>query len=435
MGITSLRGPCLTTEPPPRPRLQQLPKRACVFGVNEERLSRRAFGLSGAAVLGALVGCRPRPVARKPEPPAPRRRPADARRMTLLEASGTPFELGVAVGRETGESIRAVLRERATWWQELQAFARAQPSLVDRFLVGARRHCPEAVDELRGLAQGSGLPFQDLLVQNLQAELGSLREARAKKAPEPSTGCSTIVLRAGGRAFLAHNEDGDRAYLERMVLLRLRPAGQPSVLAACYPGLLPGNAPWVNERGVVMTCNFIASREVRAGGVGRLFLHRATMQARDVDQALATAKHPERAYSYHCVLAALGGGEATSLEVTAGKSSTENTAGLYLHTNHLVHEAMAGEAQEPEYVGSSSMSRWNVLTEWKSSVEDVDALEPDALLSVLSSHQSRPYSPCRHPEGDVRGATVLTALFDLRARQLRLYRGQPCSGRFEDLAI
>jgi isopenicillin-N N-acyltransferase like protein len=354
--------------------------------------------------------------------------------MTLLEASGTPFELGAAVGRETGESIRAVLRERGTWWQDLQAFARAQPALVDRFLAGAKQHCPDAVDELRGLAQGSGLPFADLAVLNLQAELGSLRDER-KKGTEPSPGCSSIVLRAGGRAYLAHNEDGDQAYLERMVLLRLRPAGKPSVLAACYPGLLPGNAPWVNDCGVVMTCNFVASRKVRVGGVGRLFLHRTTMKAGDVDSALATSKHPERAYSYHCLLAAAGSGETTSLEVTAEKSSVEDTAGLYLHTNHLVHEAMASEAQDPDYVGTSSLSRWNVLAEWKSSVEDVDALEPETLLSVLSSHQSRPYSPCRHPEGEVRGATVLTALFDLRARKLRLYRGQPCLGRYEDLAI
>ena len=54
-------------------------------------------------------------------------------------------------------------------------------------------------------------------------------------------------------------------------------------------------------------------------------------------------------------------------------------------------------------------------------------------MTPLTSHAGQPWCPCRHPAGEIRGATLLTALFDVDRRRLRIFKGQPCGGRWHEL--
>ena len=40
--------------------------------------------------------------------------------------------------------------------------------------------------------------------------------------------------------------------------------------------------------------------------------------------------------------------------------------------------------------------------------------------------EGRPYSPCRHPEGEVHGVTFGTSVFQLPEKSMTLYHGNPC---------
>jgi len=399
-----------------------------------ELLSRRDFARGSAALLGAAVaGCAAPDAARRQPSPPDTYQAASETRFPLLEVRGAPYAMGRTIGQRFAAQIRGGFEARAAWWRRLKAIADAQPAKVyDTFLAAARRHAPHIVEELRGWADGCGLPFRDLMLLNLKAEYQALHDRRS---PEPQPGCSTIV-KAGARGFvLAHNEDGDQAYRERMFVVRMRPEGKPAVLCASYPGILPGNAPWINDAGLIMTTNFIYTREVRLG-VGRYFLDRLAMEARSLDEAVAICTHPERAYAFHHVLASASERRVLSIEVTPTRQSRLAIDGLFLHTNHLVHPALAGEQQDLDYVGTSSLSRWQVLGAWKAGVAGREArLTPRDLVRALASHEQSPYSPCRHPQGKVRGTTLLTALFETPVRAMQIYKGQPCRGRREALPL
>ena len=58
---------------------------------------------------------------------------------------------------------------------------------------------------------------------------------------------------------------------------------------------------------------------------------------------------------------------------------------------------------------------------------------PDDFLKILSSHTNAPYSPCRHPDGDVKGQTLGTAMFDFNEQKMRLYQKNPCTATREKL--
>ncbi len=403
--------------------------------------NRREFcGGLAALVLGGCAAPPARPVSSGSARPAakavePRYTAPSSTTLPMLEVRGTPYDIGCAVGRRFAKQIRGGLEARGKWFQELKAFADAQPaSLYDTFVAAAKKHAPAVWEELRGWARGSGVPLRDLMILNLKAEYGAMRDSKKCSGCEGPSGCSTVVLAVGGEAtklLVAHNEDGHQAYEGKMFMLRMHPTGQPSVLCATYPGILPGNAPWINDQGIAMTTNFIYSRAVRPG-VGRYFLDRLAMTAKTLEQATEICKHPQRAYAFHHVLGAVKERKIRSLEVTPRKHSQQDISGLFVHTNHLVHPALAAEPQDARYVATSSSSRWKVLTRWRDAQKQPASLTGTDLVAALASHERRPYSPCRHPQGEVQGSTLLTALLDIDKGTMRVYKGQPCEGKTHD---
>ena len=398
---------------------------------SRRELLRGAAAAAGAAVLaplGALSGCR-----------APRIEPGNAeaggaaesselrgtRRLPLLEVGGEPYAIGVAIGKRFVREFRTFFLRRREWFDELARFAEndGRPAF-EAMLEAARRHVPEPFEELRGLADGSGLPLRELQVLNLRSELEA-----AQRTPLDRAGCSTIVAAGGDDLLLAHNEDGDTANEGLMYLVQARPRSGVGFLALGYPGVVLGNAPAINDRGLAMITNFIGTLAWRPG-VPRYLLDRWALEAHSIDDALARVLHPERAYSFHHVLAAMERGRprAVAVEATPGRSQVRELRELYVHTNHLLLEQLRSEPQMDEYVAKSSRPRHATLTEALQGVADPGILEVDDLATLLSSHAGRPFSPCRHPEGEVRGATLACAVFDLPRRRMRLYPGNPCRG-------
>lgn len=413
------------------------------------KLTRREFVIGGAAGVAAgliLPRCGP-----LPQPPAgadgsgagpaddPDRSPTGgARSFPYLELAGAPREVGRGIGRFFGDFVRTGIERRAEWFAELRQFATGEGRpAVETMLAAASKHTPRAVAELQGWAEGAELPFADLLTLNLQAELAALMKARATPAApmdEAHPGCSTIVQRTADGIWHLHNEDGADVYADLMFLTHVRPDAGPSYLALNYPGILTGNAPVFNSAGVVQTTNFIGTDDVRLG-VGRYFLDRMALESRSLEEALEWSSHPERAYAFHHVFTSIPKRRSVAIEVTPSKRQVLEIEGRYIHTNHLVLEGMENEAQDAEYVGASSRNRWMVLSEWAASVSGQPALGRDELLAPLASHERRPYSPCRHPDGDVHGFTLATAVFAAPAGTMRLYKHQPCHGDFAEYEL
>jgi isopenicillin-N N-acyltransferase-like protein len=414
-------------------------------------MSRREFVVGGAAgaaglvIGGVLPGCgspQPQPVTGDPVkisvgPPVGEiaYREASATEFPFLEAAGTPWEIGRTIGLRFGDLVRLGLERRAEWFKDLSDFAAgAGRPAMEKFLAAAKKHTPRAVAELEGWAEGSGVPFNDLLVLNLKAELAALKRSHAaacEPIAETQPGCSTVVLATGDRVIHLHNEDGADDYADLMFMLHCKPEDGVPYLCLSYPGILPGNAPAINERGFATSTNFIGTDEVKLG-VGRYFLDRMVLESKDIDEALEWSAHPERAYAFHHVFTSIPEQRSVAIEVTPSKKQIVEIDGLFIHTNHLVFDSMKDEVQDEEYVSSSSTTRWDVLSRWKDGLADPTSLTAEQLLEPLALHEGKPYSPCRHPEGQVRGFTLATAMFEAPKGTLRLYKGQPCHNKFSE---
>jgi hypothetical protein len=256
-----------------------------------------------------------------------------------------------------------------------------------------------------------------------------------KRKPE-TPGCSTLALVHRDRLLLAHNEDGDAAYDGLMFLVKVSVPGKPSFLRLTYPGIYSGSAPGMNDAGMVVTTNFIDGRAVRPGGIPRYFISRAVRNARTLDEAVRIVTHPERAFSFHFNVGSAKEKRILSVETSVDHHQVYEVRDLYVHTNHLILDEMKDTPQNEKYVNSSSLIRYRILTaEAERLFDRLDEVDGDTLIRLLSIHDGAPYSPCRHPQGEVRGTTLAGSLFDLKKSIWRLYYGNPCRGRMQTKTI
>ncbi len=387
-------------------------------------MNRREFllGASGAVLsLWLPSGCR--------KQPRPDSQTGRVTGFPCLEVSGEPYQVGRAIGKHFAWQIQEGIKRRQQWFDELRTFMDADRAhRYEPFLQAGRRHFPEVVEELRGAAEGAGLPFEHLMVLILKSELSAMKNKLQPETP----GCSTLALAHQDRLLLAHNEDGHVAYDGLMFLVKISVPGQPSFLRLTYPGVYSGSAPGMNSAGMVVTTNFIDGRAVRPGGIPRYFISRAVRNARTLQEAVKIVTHPQRAFSFHFNLASRRERKILSVETSVDRHQVHEVEGLYVHTNHLILDEMKSTPQNEKYVNSSSMTRYRILTaEAERLFDHLDDVDGDTLMRLLSIHEGAPYSPCRHPRGEVRGTTLAGSLFDVRQGTWRLYYGNPCRGRMQ----
>ncbi|MDD3642281.1 MAG: C45 family autoproteolytic acyltransferase/hydrolase [Candidatus Krumholzibacteria bacterium] len=379
--------------------------------------SRREFlgqccAAAAGAVLLPLAGCGSRHEGVLDVPPIG---------YPTVAASGSHYEIGRTIGTAMRGRILGHLRYAADFRDSVAYLEGEGARTLERMLSRSREAFPHLIEEMAGMAEALEIPFMHLFAFNCRSEIEIMRNP---------PGCSTIAISDGDRTILAHNEDGSDLNIGRMFLARVSPPGGVSFLAFVYPGLLPGNGPAVNSRGIVETTNYIQPYRV-ADGIPRYLISRAILEAKDLDEAVGLATMSPRAFPFHHNLVSLGEGRILSVETAAWpeqRSDVIEVRGLYIHTNHFLHPEMSGPGPDGKrpfdipYV--SSTTRLDVLA--RAVESGGEPSNEKGILDLLALHEGRPYSPCRHPEGNVRGATLGTAVFTAPGRRMVLYHGNPC---------
>jgi len=339
----------------------------------------------------------------------------------FIDVSGTHREIGRKIGGAMRDSILGHLRHTGDYRGGIEFLEGSGGEAVDRMFSHARDAFPHLVEELEGMAEALEISPMNLFAFNCRSEVKILKDP---------PGCSTIAIKRGGSAVLVHNEDGSDLNVGRMFVARVTPPSGVTFLAFVYPGLLPGNGPGLNSRGIVQTTNYIQPRQV-ADGIPRYFISRAMLEAKDLDDAVSIATTGPRAFSFHHNLMSLEEARILSVETAAWPGPNHDIVeieGFYIHTNHFLHPPMVegapGSGRPYDVPYESSTTRMRVLSE---AVErDGEPGDIEGILGLLSLHEGRPYSPCRHPEGDVHGATLGTAVFQSPLMNMTLFHGNPC---------
>ncbi|WP_298936819.1 C45 family peptidase [uncultured Ruegeria sp.] len=245
-----------------------------------------------------------------------------------LSVSGTPFDIGNAMGAQGRAAVHEDL-VRSDIWATITGADHAET--VARLIKNTETRFPEIYKELRGLAQGLQLPFTDVFAWNCRGDI-------LASVPD---GCTTLQT-PGETIRISHNEDGLPFFRGHCFVLDATPQSSMPFRAFCYPGSLAGHTFGWNDAGLVHAVNNLRLRNVVAT-IPRMVLGRAVLSAETLQDALATLSHDPSCGGFHMTLAQAGNPQLLSVEFGGGEVSVTQISSRSGHTNHALHLASEGQ--------------------------------------------------------------------------------------------
>ena len=343
----------------------------------------------------------------------------------LIETRGSAYEIGRDVGIAMAEQISAAAQ--TTRADIARVADKAVMETVHRYLAITEETVPELVEELRGLADGSGVSLTELFVMNAAAELhqatGHFEES-----------CTVVgITQAGtsnGHVLMAHNEDATAGWSKYTYVVKAEPADGPRFVAFTYAGLLLHQG--VNAAGIASVGNALYANDARPG-VPKLLAYRKILNERTIEGAIRAATSERRAFGNNHLIANADG-DIYDVEVTGGSWALHHAGNRFLaHTNHLVAPELAELDKDEDLLNSRlRLNRVERLVDASWGTIDVPRM-----FEIMGDHANYPRSVCKHhtPEGDLSYGTIGSVVIDVTDRVLWACSGNPCRGEWREVCL
>ena len=336
---------------------------------------------------------------------------------------GTAYQRGLA----HGETLRARIHELVQIWQaELSAgFGMDAGQVIGRFcqrtnfVTAIQKWTPGLLDEVRGIADGSGLPFDTMLTFQLIDELWACGDLVAGEH------CTAIGFppTAGEPAYLAETLDVETFRDGFQVVLHIKdPASGLETLVASTAGLIGLNG--INNKGVGVCANTLLPLNSRTDGLPVACVIRGVLSCTSAPQAGDFLRHVSHACGQNYLLGGPDG--VIDLECSANQVvhyQPHGSAGVLWHANMpLVNDdytpdfRAALDKQEPGPYAQCSQVRFQCVEQRLKQAPL--ATRPDFIKQTLASRDSAQYPICSTKAQDEWHAQI--GIFSLAATIMKL---------------
>jgi isopenicillin-N N-acyltransferase like protein len=341
----------------------------------------------------------------------------------LVETGGSWREIGFDVGRALRDQLHAAA-----------ASTRAELGGIDLedvlgnigpYLRITEEIDPGIVAELRGMAEGSGVPFETLFVLNAGAELmQSVGRFECTVAAVSGAGTND------GHVLLAHNEDATAGWADLTYVIKAAPDDAPAFVAFAYAGLLLHQG--VNAAGLGSVGNALYARDARPG-IPKLLLYRRAIASRTIEAAIRAVTDPRRAFGNNHLFATADG-DLYDVEVSGSRWAMRSAGNGYLaHANHFTLPGLT-DLDRDEDLLNSRLRQTRVETLLDRHWGTLDAV---CLRRIMGDHANYPRSVCKHhaPESDLDYGTIGSVVVDVTDRALWACAGNPCRGEWREVRL
>jgi isopenicillin-N N-acyltransferase-like protein len=342
--------------------------------------------------------------------------------MEHVSLSGAPFELGLRHGWQLAQLIQEMVEHSNRYPQQERSRILEHSAAIEAVLVA---DFPDVVEEMRGIATGAGLPYEDILLLNVgyDARIG---------APGRNAHCTAIGLPDTPEGPLVAKTD-DVGLEERRfeVLFRMRPATGLAFVHGAFAGTVWDQG-GINEAGLALAMTGLppAGPCQPRGIPSLLFLRQVLHRCRTVAEALAFAEqHPLGSYACSMTMA-----DATSPSITLVEnypalrsvrlSAHEQTA----HTNHPLFEetlALPANTQWAEHYGDPRLLP-NSQARWTNASRVVTQIPQSTVgLQELLANHAEEGATCQHGQAGLH--TSFAMVLVPRRRAMLVAEGYGCS--------
>jgi isopenicillin-N N-acyltransferase like protein len=366
----------------------------------------------------------------------------------LVSVHGSPYERGVQYGMLARERIQGSLQFYAKTFQKaLDVEWSWVRQRAGTFSDAIEAFSEEIVKEMRGLAEGADVEYEDVLCLNCRSEVlnaAAVLKAtgrRGRFACECSGFAAEGSATANGSVIVGQNWDYISGCEENVVLLSVERDDGPNYVTLLEAGLLGKMG--MNEAGVTLTTNgLVTSRDLGEEGLPFHVVLRALLDSPTVADGVARVRQMTRSGSGNYTLASAAG-LALNIETAPGgpqdMAVESPEAGLLAHTNHFVSNQFLCRSPD-DYSAlmreeASTVPRLNHLREFMR--QHSGRIDRELMQSILADHSGRPLCLCVHEDLDLppfeRWGTRACMIMEPASRGIWLAAGNPCVAPFRQL--
>jgi len=343
------------------------------------------------------------------------------RHIPLVVSAGEPFERGSHLGKTEGERVAHTVNAYMKLFEAFAGLDREEIfSRAEHYLPVIARCTPDLLEEMRGIASGSGRDLREIVAVNARTEL----MYGGCTLPE----CTSIALSsrasADGGVYLAQNWDWHFSLAGGLVLWAVKMSEGRQVLTLTEAGIVGK----IGTNGSLALCvNLLTSdgdSPEPALPMHVILRHVLDTASRVADAVDLLATLPRSTSCNH--LLADHSGSLASVEATPlGQHVLYPGDGWLTHTNHC---------QDSELCAYDSLVRENPETlarnERARTLLGHGPIDQAALHALLSDHATAPGSICLHVRSEApfteQQESVASIIFHVGQDIIDIADGPPC---------
>jgi isopenicillin-N N-acyltransferase-like protein len=353
-----------------------------------------------------------------------------------IQVSGGAYERGRQLGAQAGDRIarsieiyKQIFAHYAEWeWDQVTEHAALYHPKIEAY-------APRYLEEIDGMALGSGLDPRDLLAINVRTEV--MFAAVARQAARECTAFVALPEVTGdGHVLIAQSWDWKPEMIDTVIVLEAEQEEGPNFVTVVEAGLLAKTG--FNSAGIGLATNALVShKDVGSPGVPYHIILRAILDTETMSGALGAVLRQPRASSANYLIAHRDG-LAINVEAAPGDFSRtylqDPERGMFVHTNHF---------GAPDF-DLKDVTLWNGpdspfrRQRMRALLEKADGeLTAASAQSLFHDHVNHPFGICTHPDPRLDSAeqyaTVSAVIMDLSTSKLWISDGLPCESPFREL--
>lgn len=350
------------------------------------------------------------------------------------EIEGDSYEIGFQHGKIFKRQIEGTIKCYKQMFMDYSELPwdRAK-ELSKRFIEPIRLYNEDYLEEIRGVAKGAGLDFEDILALNCRSELVFV----GKEFDKTEGGCTSIGITSdkamNGEAICAHNWDWKTSQRENMIMMKIRQRnGKPTIFMVTEAGIIGKTG--FNSAGINVYLNALSTNQAPSG----IPLHIAMRAVSDCETLAEAISALTRMPLGCCANFMLGhkNGECIDIEIENEDFDVLYPKdGIIVHTNHFISPKLPIHPRKDttkyklpdSFVRLGRADKRLRQRQTRISIEDV--------MEVLRDHVEYPHSICRHndpkAEPGLRLGTVFSMVVNLTRGDIYFCKGNPCETEYE----
>ncbi|WP_420643801.1 C45 family autoproteolytic acyltransferase/hydolase [Candidatus Leptofilum sp.] len=275
------------------------------------------------------------------------------KKIRVLKASGTPYEVGFAHGRSYPNEIRHYTKERVQLvcdglWSGGPLPREEVLAIAEACLPAHEAYAPELFEEMQGIAAATELPLAAMLIVSGFTDFVDTvySVTRQKAARPPVDDCTAFIVpdsAANGAGFFGQTWDMHDTATQYVILLDVQPNGAPRSLVFTTTGCIGQIG--MNEHGICVGINNLLGADGQIG-ITWPFVVRKILQQKNIEDALACITEAKLAGAHNYLLFD-GNGRGYNVEAMSSHHVVTPLAEEPLiHTNHCLLPQTKQFAQE-----------------------------------------------------------------------------------------